>query len=452
MPILDLQRRLREAGRIRIGVQVPTSNGKKRPSKLSTFRLTSQDETVIRAAAGMFGGTPQRWADAPVGEQWEVITESNVIPVVIPPAAAAFSQWYEQWSGGGCVRRCDGMTELLKDTPCPCALEDERQCKPTTRLNVILADLPGLGAWRLESHGWYAATELAGTVEVCLNAATRGQLLPAVLRLEQRVVNRPGEATKKFAVPILDIQMTPSSLGLVVGTAAALQPAPADQPVQGAWQPIAGPPPVAELGAGEVGAAIKDAGTGGPKRRKNSPPELPPTGVKPRGRGAAAANEEPPAGDDRGALPPAQMIAMLLGKHGVTSDADRYRAVGQMLGLAGPVESTKQLKPAEAGLCIKFLGALADGEGFPWDVGEGAGSTSDAAVESTVVSPDSAASPPPQQRTGTSAEVRAAASKAKVDYSDVKARGGFTDWEEMSPEVGGMLLDWLDAGCPEVTS
>ncbi len=45
--IIDLQRRLREVGRIRIGEKVATSNGRSRPSKLSTFRFTSRDRQVI---------------------------------------------------------------------------------------------------------------------------------------------------------------------------------------------------------------------------------------------------------------------------------------------------------------------------------------------------------------------------------------------------------------------
>lgn len=294
MPILDLQRRLRQAGRIRIGQQVAVKGGKTRPAKLDTFRLTSQDENAIRAAAGMFGGTVNKWTDAPVGEQWEVITEASVMPVVVPPAATAFSQWYEAWSGGGCTRRCDGVTELISDSPCLCVNEDERTCKPHSRVNVILRDLPGVGVWRLDTSGYYAATELAGTIEVIMAAATRGQLLPAVLRLEQRQVKRPGEPTKKFAVPVLDIEMTPGALGLVVGTAAPtpeLGPAPT---AQGAWQPIQ-QPPIAELEPGQSDSdAIRDARKPAPKPRKNSAPPLPPTGLRPRGAPAEATPDPAP--------------------------------------------------------------------------------------------------------------------------------------------------------------
>ncbi len=61
MPIIELQRRLAEAGRIRIGHQVEAGNGKRRPEKLETFRLTAPDRHRIDQAAAIYGGTPQPW-------------------------------------------------------------------------------------------------------------------------------------------------------------------------------------------------------------------------------------------------------------------------------------------------------------------------------------------------------------------------------------------------------
>ena len=115
MAILTLQRRLREAGRIRIGQQVKAANGKTRPAKLDAFRLTSADKVAMDAAATLYGGEVKEWDGAPIGKMWELFTAANSLPVVIPPAATAFSQFYEAWSGGGCTRRCDGERELLTD-------------------------------------------------------------------------------------------------------------------------------------------------------------------------------------------------------------------------------------------------------------------------------------------------------------------------------------------------
>jgi hypothetical protein len=364
VPILDLQRRLREAGRIRIGVQAPIQGrpGKTRPAKLSTFRLTSQDETAVKAAAGLFGGIPQRWEGAPIGEQWEVITETATIPVVVPPAATVFSQWYEAWAAGGCTRRCDGMTEMLSEQPCLCALENERTCTPHTRLNMILRDLPGIGVWRLETSGYYAATELAGTVEVIAAAATRGQLLPAVLRLEERQVKRPGEAVKKFAVPVLDISLTPTSLGLVVGSPAPLPPTSAGALPGESWQPIPQPIGPGDEPSEDVGDAIRNAGGPGPRHTKRSAPELPPTGVNPRGMGRDDAPPLPDPPPDPSRLSDAQMrkLRALYGAIGVASSGEQKRVTALILGV-DEIATHSDLTPEQASTVIDRLTAAEAG-------------------------------------------------------------------------------------------
>jgi len=110
---------------------------------------------------------------------------------------------------GGCQRRCDGQREILTESPCICGPDPAaRLCKPTTRLSVVLADVEGVGVWRLESHGFYAAVELPAVAE--LLAQTRGYIR-ASLGLEERTAKRSGE-TRRWMVPILEVDITPSSL------------------------------------------------------------------------------------------------------------------------------------------------------------------------------------------------------------------------------------------------
>lgn len=291
--IIDLQRRLAEAGRIRIGHQTLTSNGRKRPEKLDTFRLTSPDRTRIDQAAKLFGGTPQQW-DAPAGPQWEVITATDSMHVIVPPADMSFSQHYELWSGGGCQRRCDGRYNTITDSPCICD-PDKRECNIHTRLSVMLRDLPGLGVWRIDTSGYYAAVELQGAVEVVQLAAGRGQMLPARLRLEQRMVKRVGQGTRRFAVPVLDIEVSP---GQLLGPAplapmldAPTPPVEAIQPV-GEQQPRPALTPVPDTVPEAPVPSIADQASPEPeprRRRANSAPPVPPSGLKPR-----AVNEIPP--------------------------------------------------------------------------------------------------------------------------------------------------------------
>lgn len=67
---LAIQRRAVETGRIRLGRQLVSRNGKKYPSKLDAFRFTTPSRRVADAVAEYLGGDVRRWDDAPTGEQW----------------------------------------------------------------------------------------------------------------------------------------------------------------------------------------------------------------------------------------------------------------------------------------------------------------------------------------------------------------------------------------------
>lgn len=222
MPILDIQTRARELGRIRIGQVVPTGNGKTRPEKIDRFRFTGHSRELLEQVAALYGGTVAEWQPQGGGAKaWEVVSDSKRVPILVPPQPV--SQWYELWSGGGCQRRCDGTTNVITDEACACLpkLDDggERECKPTTRLNVMLRDVPGLGVWRLESHGYNAAVELPAVAEFLAQA--RGYI-PAALVLEERVSKKDGK-TRRYMVPAIEVeQITPSQL--MAGGAQGFQP------------------------------------------------------------------------------------------------------------------------------------------------------------------------------------------------------------------------------------
>lgn len=285
MAIIQLQRGIAETGRIRIGHQVEyQKDGKRRtrPEKLGTFRLTSPDRFRIEQAAELYGGEVAEW-QSPAGKQWEVVTTTDTLDVVVPPADLAFSQWYELWSAGGCVRRCDGATEQNTQGPCLCdperrAAGDEDQCDVHTRLSVLLRDLPGFGTWRLDTQGYYAAVELAGTVEILSQAAGMGRLLPARLRLEQRQVKRKRQ-TRNFAVPVLDVEVAPAALLAGQASTLALEDATTPRP------PLT---PVPQL---ESAPSIAEQASPPAPRPRNgrSAPEIPSSG-----RQRAAGDAHPP--------------------------------------------------------------------------------------------------------------------------------------------------------------
>ena len=247
MAILTLQRRARELGRIRIGQVVAGSNGRSRPEKLDRFRLTSASRPLLEKVAELYGGTVSEWTPANGGPtQWEVITEATRLPVLVPPQPV--SQYYELWSGGGCQRRCDGERELLGDTPCQCSPDPaERECKPTTRLNVVLRDVEGIGVWRLESHGYYSAVELPEVAEFLARAQG---YVAAYLALEERVVKRNNQ-TRRFMVPTLEVDVTPAQLLSGDGGSSA--------PTLGAATAVAALPPAVAQDEDSTLAAISAA-------------------------------------------------------------------------------------------------------------------------------------------------------------------------------------------------
>lgn len=209
MPIIALQRHIREVGRIRLGVQVEAANGRTRPKKLETFRFTSVHRAVVEATAELYGGDVHPWSNDGRAE-FENVSATDEIPIALQPNGMGWEQWHEAWAKGYLVHRCDGAWDTAKDEPCSCDPE-ERACATTSRLSVILPEVPGLGVWRMESHGWYAARELAGALDIIDKTAQRGVVLRANLRLEPRSRRRlvEGKAVKyDFAVPVIDMPVS----------------------------------------------------------------------------------------------------------------------------------------------------------------------------------------------------------------------------------------------------
>lgn len=210
IPIHQLQSRIREQGRIRMGQK----NARGFPQKLKRFRFTSADKPAIEAIANLYGGTCRSWAGAPTEEQYEVTIEADRVPIILPPNPLGDSPVYELWSGGGCARRCDGVECVIPTQPdpipCMCAAKQEMVCKATTRLNVVMREIPFGGVWRLESHGWNTALEMPGQVEMILGLQQHG-LVKGLLTMEERVAVKEGK-TSKYNVPALVLDETLEAL------------------------------------------------------------------------------------------------------------------------------------------------------------------------------------------------------------------------------------------------
>lgn len=245
--ILTLQRQARELGRLRTG----THDGN-RPQRSDTWVISSHSEDYIQAAAEEWGGTPEKWTpQGGGGEQFRVVTTSPTIDAILPPGDP-LSQSYEIWSRGGCLRRCDGVTEQLTDAPCICLgkygaefykSDAANVCSIHTRLNVILPALPDIGYWRAETKSYWAANELAGAVDTIRGLIGPGPMVPVKLRIEQRSRVADGKR-KNFPVVVMELR------GITAGDV-----------LQGAGSPPALGSPGGVTG-GSPGPALTSTGTG----------------------------------------------------------------------------------------------------------------------------------------------------------------------------------------------
>ena len=204
----------------------------------------------VAAVAQLYGGTVRPWNEpkAKVKQQWQVTIEASDIDVYMPQDG--LSIWYEMWAGGGCQRRCDGVEcqvpmetgpgqhELVM-TPCICDARQLMECKPYTRLSVIIPNIPFAGVWRLESKGWNAAHELPGMADLISTLQGSGQMVQATLGVERRDEMVMGKK-QSFVVPKLAIKQTVLELQTGAADAAALA-------LNGS--------PVAALGSGETSTA-----------------------------------------------------------------------------------------------------------------------------------------------------------------------------------------------------
>jgi hypothetical protein len=216
MTIAGLTPRLREEGRLRMGDSEPIKGKKgRRPVKLTEWRLTSPNREAIETAAKLWGGEAHEWEGAP-GEQrqWEVHTDVSELNVLIPfPQDLEERQLYELYTAGGRTRACNGREEFLSGGPCLCE-PDQRECKLTTHLLVLLPELPGIGVWRLTTSGYNAAVELAGAMRILRSIHSRSHFATAALVLEQRSQRITGQAERQFVVPVLRLPYSLADAGL----------------------------------------------------------------------------------------------------------------------------------------------------------------------------------------------------------------------------------------------
>lgn len=233
-PLADLESRAPEAGRIRLGIKTA-----KAMKSLDTFRFTSPYKDCIEALAHAYGGEVKPWNDpkASPSNQWEVVTAASEVEVFLPPNPV--STWYELYSGGGLLRRCDGDACLVPQqtgpqqwepvsNPCICTAKGNMECSPHTRLKVLLPNVPFRGVWRLETKGWNALKELPGMADLIRQLNESGSMVRVALGIEKRTQMRPS-GKRNFVTPTLTMLDTPFEImsgKASISSLAPAQPAP----------------------------------------------------------------------------------------------------------------------------------------------------------------------------------------------------------------------------------
>ena len=235
-----LSRRITEAGKIRIGCQVPIEHGKNagkpRPERLKHFRLTSNSRVALDIAAHRYQGTVRPWvirpewkeSVRPPDHQWELYTESDTLDILVR-ADGLMDTLYEQWDGPYCTRRCDGQF-ILHDgygkltglqCQCPLSLEERKTlatqgkaCTAVSRLVVMLEGLP-LGQWRLDTRGDNTPAEVRGLQDILGLCGVGGAVLRATMRLEFRTSRRMVNGEKQvhhYSCVVIEPRFTPEQL------------------------------------------------------------------------------------------------------------------------------------------------------------------------------------------------------------------------------------------------
>lgn len=228
--VLDQQKRLREIGRIRFGERKPADG--KRPGRPLTFpRLSSHDEDAIRQVAEVYGGEVRVWDRESRPREWDV-TIQGPLGIAVPPGIVPYNSAYEQWAKGINTVRCDGVTcdyrarNRWTEAPCICAERheagiegydlEERPCKKTTRILVMVIGIKKLGIWRVDTKSHYASEEVPGMLEVLQLARRAGWMQ---MRMQQRSliafdkdagVDKP--MTRKFPVIAVEADFMPEEI------------------------------------------------------------------------------------------------------------------------------------------------------------------------------------------------------------------------------------------------
>ena len=128
--------------------------------------MTTPYEHLAKQVADLYGGQVVAWTDGPRAGEWLVDTQVRELAIYLPPSPLGNTPVYELWDGQQMVRTCSGAELPAAGGPgggcwttlptgpdgpeevesnCLCREAGELACKPTTRLDVVLAGVDFAG-------------------------------------------------------------------------------------------------------------------------------------------------------------------------------------------------------------------------------------------------------------------------------------------------------------------
>lgn len=120
--------------------------------------------------------------------------------------------------------------------------------------------MPDIGVWRVETHGYYAANEIAATVDVIRGAVGDRAMVPVQARIEPRTRVAEGK-TKQFPVIVLALR------GVTAGQVLSGTADPSGEIASQRGAAVSGRPAAAAISAGPSGPPEKVNGSPAPESR-----------------------------------------------------------------------------------------------------------------------------------------------------------------------------------------
>jgi len=183
----------------------------KEPASLERFRITSKASEIVSAFTRAYGGVVSAW-----GDEFQAILDTNTLDVELG-SGQVLSQFYEEWAGGICTRRCDGTKELIAQQSCLCRANKppagKDRCSVVTRLIVLCQEVVPCSPGMLTTRSEIMASNFVGMVGL-LQAKTAGGTPIAVrLRLEMHKGKN-----RRYPIVSLEPRYSPDLPGITAST------------------------------------------------------------------------------------------------------------------------------------------------------------------------------------------------------------------------------------------